>query len=211
MTTVLRYRLRFSKRAKLRFISHRDLMLVFERALRRAGLTVAYSQGFNPHPKLTFAHALALGVESHDEIIDIELSDDPSPDEFRSRLNEQMPEGAEILSCMAIEKNAKLVVDGIDYQVEIEPAARDDILLSLTRFAEAENATITRERKGRVRSIALKDFVRNPRFEDDVIKFTLRFTSEGSMKPTEFLDWLGIDSNELKIVKTRTCLADDQP
>src|SRR5690606_23183450 len=93
---VSRYRLRFEKRDALRFISHHDLMRVFELALRRSGLQVAFTQGFNPHPKVSFALALPLGVESLDEIVDIDLRHDdhpPSPDHVLQQLAGQMPGG----------------------------------------------------------------------------------------------------------------------
>ncbi|MCZ7607200.1 MAG: TIGR03936 family radical SAM-associated protein [Planctomycetota bacterium] len=92
--TVSRYRMRFEKREALRFISHHDLMRVFELALRRSGLRVAHTQGFNPHPKVSFALAIPLGVESLDEIVDIDIEHEaeaPAPEQVVNQLGAVMP------------------------------------------------------------------------------------------------------------------------
>ena len=64
----------FGKRARLRFISHLDLQRFMQRALRRTDLPVAYSQGFNPHPQMAFASALAMGWVSEYEILDVKMA-----------------------------------------------------------------------------------------------------------------------------------------
>lgn len=83
----MRVRIRFSKTGKIRWTSHRDIARVSERVIRRAGLPVAYSQGFSPHPKLHFGLALSTGHESLAEFVDIDLDDASrtSPRRKRSR------------------------------------------------------------------------------------------------------------------------------
>ena len=81
-----RVRVRFSKGARLRFISHLDVLRSWERSIRRAGLPLAYSQGFTPHPKLAFASPLPLGFTAEREIMDITLSESVTPEELASRL-----------------------------------------------------------------------------------------------------------------------------
>ena len=75
-----RVRFRYSKAGKVRFCSHRDLARVWERALRRARLPVAYSEGFSPRPKLSFGLALSTGYESVAEYVDVELMTSTEPD-----------------------------------------------------------------------------------------------------------------------------------
>ena len=87
----------FCKGEALRFISHLDVMRLMQRAMRRARLPVAYSQGFNPHPVLAFASALSVGYTSDAEWMDVELTEQVSPDAFVSRLNAQLPEGIRLL------------------------------------------------------------------------------------------------------------------
>ena len=77
----------------MRFISHLDLMRLFQRASCRAGLPIAMSEGFNPHPKISFKRALKLGLESENEEVTFKINGWMNPQEFMLRLKEQLPEG----------------------------------------------------------------------------------------------------------------------
>lgn len=77
----------------MRFISHLDLLRLFQRALRRAGLPIAYSEGFSPHPKISFKRALKLGLESDNEEAIFQINGWMNPQEFKTRLQEQLPNG----------------------------------------------------------------------------------------------------------------------
>ncbi len=82
----IRYRIRFAKTGLLRWISHRDLARLWERLLRRAALKLSMTEGFHPKPRVGFPSALALGVESLDEVVEIELAEDLTPGELLQRL-----------------------------------------------------------------------------------------------------------------------------
>lgn len=86
----------FAKTGLMRFISHLDLMRLFQRASRRARLPVALSQGFSPHPKIGFKRALKLGLESQDEEAIFQIEGWIKPVEFKERLQAQLPEGIQI-------------------------------------------------------------------------------------------------------------------
>jgi len=88
----------FSKKGYMKYISHLDLMRLFYRALRRAGFLLKITEGFNPHPKFSIKRALKLGVESEHEEAQVVLREVIEPEEFRFRLQRQMPEGIEIKS-----------------------------------------------------------------------------------------------------------------
>ena len=88
----------FTKKGVMRFISHLDLMRLFMRALRRAGLPIKMTEGFNPHPKLSIKRALKLGVESDNEEAVIVLKELISSEEFKERLQKQLPQGIQIKS-----------------------------------------------------------------------------------------------------------------
>ncbi len=83
----------FCKEKLMRFISHLDLMRLFTRAARRAGLPLFISCGFNPHPKIRIKRALKLGIEGDKEEAEIVLTEEISDEDFCRRLNEQLPEG----------------------------------------------------------------------------------------------------------------------
>ena len=89
----------FAKRGNAIYISHLDLMRLFQRAFQRAGLRLTHSQGFNPRPLVSIALPLSLGAESCCELLDFQLEGEAVPnEELRTRLNEALPEGVEILT-----------------------------------------------------------------------------------------------------------------
>lgn len=90
-------RLRFSKTGQAKYISHLDTNRVFSRALARAGINLWFTEGFNPHPYMSFSLPLSLGVESLCENVDIRILDDISNDEIKERLNSTLPMGIKIV------------------------------------------------------------------------------------------------------------------
>jgi radical SAM-linked protein len=91
-----RLRIRFSRGEELKYISHLDLMRLWQRALNRAGIALAYSEGFNPHPRMSLAAPLALGVTSEAELMDIVLAKFNSPHTFTTAVGRQLPRGISI-------------------------------------------------------------------------------------------------------------------
>jgi len=94
---VQRLRIRYAKRGRLRFTSHRDFARAFERALRRAEIPMAYSAGFSPHPKISYVGAAPTGVASEAEYLEIGLARQADPDEIRAALDAALPDGLDIL------------------------------------------------------------------------------------------------------------------
>jgi radical SAM-linked protein len=94
---VQRLRLRYAKRGRLRFTSHRDVARAFERALRRAGVPMAYSQGFSPHPKISWAGAAPTGVASEAEYVEIQVVERVDPEVLRAELDAALPDGLDVL------------------------------------------------------------------------------------------------------------------
>src|SRR5436189_3482163 len=91
-------RIRFRKGGDLRLVSHHDLMRCFERMLRRAALPFHSTEGFNPKPRMAFALSLALGVEGHEEVLELELDEELPLEEIQARLSNEAPAGLEILT-----------------------------------------------------------------------------------------------------------------
>ena len=86
----------FCKKGALRYISHLDIVRLFQRAVRRANLAVSRSQGFTPHYRIGFSNALKLGVESEGEKVIFKMNSWMDPEEFKIRLNEKLPEGIKV-------------------------------------------------------------------------------------------------------------------
>lgn len=103
-----RVNFRFAKKGQMKFISHLDLMRLFTRAFRRADFPLKITEGFNPHPKFSIKRALKLGLESENEEATVVLNQPINADEFRQRLQEQLPEGIEI-KCPTFPNNSETV------------------------------------------------------------------------------------------------------
>ncbi len=92
-------RVKFTKKGYLKYISHLDLMRLFERGFRRAQIPIKYSEGFNPQPKFSIANPLALGIESEEEYMDINLHERIPIDEFIERMNRELPDDIKDKRC----------------------------------------------------------------------------------------------------------------
>lgn len=97
-----RFRIRFSRGQELKFISHLDIMRLWQRVLTRTGISLAYSEGFNPHPRISLAAPLAVGVTSEVELMDIILTKPVSPHLFTAAVSQQLPTGIKILQVYPI-------------------------------------------------------------------------------------------------------------
>lgn len=97
---VARLRLRYAKRDKLRFLSHRDIARAFERAIRRAGVPIAYSAGFTPHPKISWLGAAPTGAASEAEYVELGLASAVDPEATRVALDASLPPGLDVLECV---------------------------------------------------------------------------------------------------------------
>lgn len=116
------YVLKYTRDERVRYISHLDFMRMFHRAVRRSGLPFAFSQGFNPHPIMTVAMPLSVGVTSEGELMKVGFEGDYTPEELVSRLNQFLPEGFRVLAAQKAEGKefdfAKL--DRAVYETEVE-------------------------------------------------------------------------------------------
>ena len=97
LPAVQKLRVRFAKRGRLRFTSHRDFQRAFERAVRRAELPVAFSHGFSPHPKISYAGAAPTGAASEAEYLEISLTHERDAEQVRAALDEALPPGLDVL------------------------------------------------------------------------------------------------------------------
>ena len=117
---VMKIRLRFSKQGQMKFIGHLDMVRYFQKVMRRSEVDVAYSEGFSPHQKMSFASPLSVGVLSRGEYFDLEVNSTESSKVMLERINAQNAEGVEVLSYKLLPddaKNAMSVVAGADYKV----------------------------------------------------------------------------------------------
>ena len=122
----MKYVIRFQQTGVICYTSHLDIMKVFKRSFKRAGIRLAYSQGFNPHPKMGFAQPLSLGYESLDEYIEFETADEYQPAEILEKMRALMPEGLELLSIEEATHPKTLAANTVSAEYTIEIPVRED-------------------------------------------------------------------------------------
>jgi len=118
-----RLRVRFRRGEELKFISHLDLMRLWQRAFHRAEIALAYSEGFNPRPRISLAAPLALGVTSQAELMDVLCPKQVSPHWFTAAVSQQLPSGIEILQVYLIDLSQPSLPSQVrftEYRVEVE-------------------------------------------------------------------------------------------
>jgi radical SAM-linked protein len=150
---VQRIRLRYTKRGRLRFTSHRDFQRAFERALRRAGVPMAYSAGFTPHPKVSYANAAPTGTGSEAEFLEIALTEHRDPDTLRELLDESLPEGLDITD--AVEARTPGLADRLTasvWELRLGGVAVEDARRAVETFLAAGRVEVQRLTKNGLRT-----------------------------------------------------------
>jgi len=158
-----RLRVTFSRGEELKYLSHLDVMRLWERALRRAGLPLAYSQGFSPHAKISIAAPLPLGVTGERELMDIVLQRRVSPYQVHKDLAAQLPQGMTIINVGQVSPDAPSLQSQVrraEYRVEVEtdkPAG--EIKASIDSFLALKELPWQHKRDEEMRSYDLRKLV----------------------------------------------------
>jgi radical SAM-linked protein len=145
---VQRLRLRYAKRGRLRFSSHRDFQRALERALRRAEVPMAFSAGFSPHPKISYANAAPTGVASEAEYVEIAVTRRCDPERLRAALDASLPPGLDIIE--AVEAGPGTLADRLEasvYQVELPQVDVRRAADAVDRLLAAERVEVERMTK----------------------------------------------------------------
>ena len=143
--TVQRIRLRFAKRGRLRFLSHRDVARSFERAVRRAGIPVAHSHGFSPHPRLSWVGAAPTGAASEAEYLEIGLTRELDPETVRAALDAALPDGLDVLdAAVASGKGLPDRIDAGRWHLEIPGVDPAELDRAVTLLLAEDSVVVTR-------------------------------------------------------------------
>ena len=147
-----KYVIKFSKEGNIRYTSHLDILRLFKRSFKRVGIKLAHSQGFNPHPKMSFAQPLSLGYESIGEYLEFETVDPYEPAFIQEQLNTVMPEGLGVLSCENLENPGKTLAartEAASYEIILPGSYETMDLAGLLRdyMAQTEIAVKKLQRK----------------------------------------------------------------
>lgn len=209
-----KYRLRlvFAKKAQVKYISHLDLALTWERALRRARVPLAYSRGFNPRPRMQLASGLPVGTTSRSEVMDIIVTRPVDLDEVFEQINQALPEGLQLLSIEEVPLKAPTLqhlLRRAEYQVTVETdltsGELDDRIKNLLAAAEIR---LTRQRKQKKEEIDLRGWIYDLRLErvaggQAVLMMLLAAGQHGNLRPELVLEALELGENWAETERTR--------
>lgn len=179
-------RIFYKKFGNMKFVSHLDINRFMIRVVRMSRIPVWYSEGFNPHPYITFALPLSLGFDSEYEVVDIRLDQDDYPNEMVfEKLKELMPEGIAVFDCgdpiMKAGEVAfadfRINFDNLSFKDEL-----DSFLSSETIYAEKKT------KKGGTKLLDLKEYINNFSFDDNSLILTLAAGGSNNLNPKLLLD-----------------------
>ena len=224
----IRYRVRFEKRDLLRWISHRDLARLWERLIRRAALELSMTEGFHPKPRVGFPSALALGVQSLDEVVELDLAEELSPAALFKRLDGDNQPGLVIKSVARLpDKFGKAKLLRSEYTFSFPSDVDMDVVnKNVQELLGQESATV--QRKGKPLTVTVCEQILRLEVTDDSLQLTLAACPGASLRPTDVLDLIGagdwVENGSLitrqQVVlekefapeaKTMIALASDQP
>ena len=202
----MRLRIKFSKTEAMRYTSHLDLHRTWERSIRRAGLPLSYSQGFNPRPKLNLAAALPLGFTSNSEFIEIWLDKEIPITSIYDHLKQSVPPGIEIIHIGAVDSKSKKIPNLV-YQADYQITLRNRIPDLPDRIEKIlKSKTIIRERRGKTYDLRpLIEFIEVRKSKiDHEQSLTLRLAARtgATGRPDEVLAEMGIPLTNVVVQRT---------
>lgn len=202
----LKLRIKYTKTGVLRFIGHLDVMRFFQKAIRRAKLSVSYTKGFSPHQIISFAAPMPLGMTSEGEYFDGEFDLVTSTEDMMKRLNETMPEEIQVLDIVELPDDAKpsmAIVTASDYYIYLNDEAVSDVFKELTPklsdFYNEDKIEILKKTKTKEIMTDIKPLIYDLKPYKDGIYMLLASGSRDNLKPELVLlalcEYAGISYN----------------
>lgn len=197
----MKLRIKFKKLGPVRYIGHLDVMRFFQKAIRRADLDVAYTEGFSPHQIMTFAAPLGVGLESLGEYMDIEVHSLTSCEDIKEHLNAVSVPGIQVVSVKVLPENAGNAMASVTaaaYRVRFRdgraPAA--DLARALPVFLARERIPYRKETKKGVRELDLRPGIYELTWDGQTLHLLLDASSGGNIKPSQVIEALLADCHE---------------
>lgn len=197
-----KYFVKYGKDHRAQYISHLDFLRTIGRAMRRAGLPLEYSQGFNPHPLITFAAPISVGIKSRCEMFCARLTEDITADEFKERLKNAMPDCLPILDVTKNEIEFKNICSA-DYEIETENIVTGE---QIKVFMAQPQILIDKKTKKGIKETDIKADIFDISVKDNIISATLKTSDSGSLKPmllVSAINKYGIDTGFCRYLRLR--------
>ena len=197
----MRLRIRLAKLGLARFLSHLDFQRVVERGLRRAELPLAFTQGFNPHPRISYASALATGTSSEGEFIDVDLTEPVEPEVFLARANAALPPDVRLLEARPAPEGGEslmALINAAEYRLRLEGAGEAALRQAVDRFMKTEHVVVTREGPSGSRPVDIRPHVYRLTVDGPgELRALVQTGSQGNVRPEEVVAGLRRLSSEL--------------
>lgn len=198
----MRLRIKFRKYGPVRFIGHLDVMRFFQKAIRRAGIDVAYSGGFSPHQIMSFAAPLSVGLESNGEYMDVEVNSIISCEDVMERLNAASAPGIEVTSVIQLSDkagNAMASVAAASYTVCFRHGREPKVNMetALAALMAKEEILYTKETKKGIREVDLKPGIYELTWKDGAFSMLVDASSAGNIKPVQIIEAMLADYGEV--------------
>jgi radical SAM-linked protein len=203
-----RLRVTFAKGEEVKYISHLDLMRLWERALRRAEVPMLHSQGYNPRPKISFAAPLAVGITGQREMMNVMLERPLAPLDFATAVNRQLPVGVTLVEVQEVYATLPALqtqVRGAEYLATVA-VSEDTRQLEERLTSLLGSDQLPRHRRGReydLRPLLEKVWLETQEVGQYVLGMRLRAGEQGTGRPDEVLDELGLADQVKSITRTR--------
>jgi len=193
-------RFAYSMTGTIKFLSHLDLMQVFARGVRRAGLPVAYSQGFNPHPKIALGPAHVVGIASLEEWGDMELSEQVAPKDFVRALNAALPQGLTILDAFDLPPGTpslQATLNGADYLVMVDGVEEEQLRAALDQVMASDSLLYEKYSPKGKKLLELRPGIYSLQLEANKIKMELAVGDRCNVRPQYVLSAMAIPNLQI--------------
>jgi radical SAM-linked protein len=188
--------IRYAVEGDLRFISHHDSLRLFERAMARAKVPVRYSQGFNPQPRFRIALPRPVGVASLDELLVVEVVSEEAPEDVLNRLRREMPPGIVLIAAESLEAGDHRQPCEVWYSLEIEHSIEGVVAQRAVDFLSQDSVMVDRvtPKSKAGKAINIRQYISTIEVTPQRVAWSQTVTQEGSARPSEVLEALGLPS-----------------
>lgn len=205
----MKLRVRYSRRGKIRFMSHRDTARVMERAFRTQRLPIAYTEGFSPRPKISFGLALTVAHESEAEYLDLDLVTPVEIEGLAERLTAALPDGLTVDAVVPVEARSVSLQQAIvccGWHIEVIGAPIDDVTNAVAALLAAPERFLERERKGKTTIVDVRPAVISLEVcgvtDNGVQLSAVLANGDLTLRPSELVRLLELDLSEGRVCRT---------
>lgn len=207
----MKVRIKFTKEAPVKYLGHLDIMRFFQRCFNRARVRMIYSEGFNPHQKMSFALPLGLGIESRGEYLDCEIADGQDLSDVMNRMNQVSGDGFHILSIRELIEPAQKAMAAVryaSYQIRFDPSVSNDLIKTAVEgLMEADTCFVMKKTKKKEQEVDIRPQIHEMKYEENVLFLMLTAGGENNVKAETvakvLFERMGIDYHREKITIMR--------